>query len=478
MEYRKELSEKSKKLIASQFKSDIHNTSTGYYKKEVIFPITPKPNELKQKIKEFIPKYKEIKPYEMRINHLLSDQQKHDSSIMKKLIITPNKKNLELEAYRNRAKAIKDHCYDERGNFSSRKMHILEYSGLEYLNKSTNNHSNSKSIKDKRKLNRSFYLHKIPKTVNIDLNDNENYNERYSTINYNEDKKKDKDKTIKRVYLKYNNNKVNINSRNRNKINITNSFSDISDKGYNSINNIKCKGKRNTDINLTDVNINKSINNNNNLKTSNYSPVKKNKINQKIYFHPKELNKVFYTQTNNPVKSNRSNKNDRDNEEKEYFNIEIKNFEPLNKKASLNDEKKIKEIFYKNGLHIYDFNVDGMNLLSTEKKMEAKLRKNKNDENFDKNYRKAIKELSKINIVINKREILNKKGFESKILHKKRQGTPGKVLYKNKETKDTNTKLNTGFGFKRDKNIQPQNNKDYKNHYNYKMTYFNHNNKK
>ena len=56
MENRKELSEKSKKLIAKQFKSDILNISTGYYKKENIFPITPKPNESKQKVKEFIPK--------------------------------------------------------------------------------------------------------------------------------------------------------------------------------------------------------------------------------------------------------------------------------------------------------------------------------------------------------------------------------------------------------------------------------------
>ena len=53
MENRKELSEKSKKLIAKQFKSDILNISTGYYKKENIFPITPKPNESKQKVKEF-----------------------------------------------------------------------------------------------------------------------------------------------------------------------------------------------------------------------------------------------------------------------------------------------------------------------------------------------------------------------------------------------------------------------------------------
>ena len=56
MEYRRELSEKSKKLIAMQFKSDILNVSTGYYKKENIFPITPKPNESRQKMKEFTPK--------------------------------------------------------------------------------------------------------------------------------------------------------------------------------------------------------------------------------------------------------------------------------------------------------------------------------------------------------------------------------------------------------------------------------------
>ena len=52
MEYRKELSEKSKKLIAKQFKSDILNRSTGYYKTENILPITSKPNEKKNKFKK------------------------------------------------------------------------------------------------------------------------------------------------------------------------------------------------------------------------------------------------------------------------------------------------------------------------------------------------------------------------------------------------------------------------------------------
>ena len=116
MENRKELSEKSKKLIAKQFKSDILNISTGYYKKENIFPITPKPNESKQKVKEFIPKYKKITPTEMHYNNLLSDQQKHNDLIMQNLKTIHNKRNPELESMRKRAKTIKDNCYDERGN--------------------------------------------------------------------------------------------------------------------------------------------------------------------------------------------------------------------------------------------------------------------------------------------------------------------------------------------------------------------------
>ncbi len=185
MEYRKELSEKSKKLIASQFKSDIHNTSTGYYKKEVIFPITPKPNELKQKIKEFIPKYKEVPPSEMRLNNLLSDQQKHNSKIMQNLKTINNKKNQELEIIRQREKLIKDNCYDTRGNFSARKRRLFEFYGVEGIEKmhsAAHSRSNSKSIKDTRKLNRSFFMNRIPKNLHIYNNDNESLKDKYSNI--------------------------------------------------------------------------------------------------------------------------------------------------------------------------------------------------------------------------------------------------------------------------------------------------------
>lgn len=483
MENRKELSEKSKKLIAMQFKSDILNTSTRYYKKEKIFPITPKPNELRLKMEEFTPKYKEIKPSEMHFNNLMSDIQKHDSLIMKQLKITPIKKNPQLEAYRQRAKIIREHCYDERGNFSAKKMRLLDFYGIESINNRAYNQSNSKSIRETRKQNRSFFIHKIPKNLDFYSDNNEDHNlydlnsDKYSNTNYNDDNNGE-------IYLNYNDDNYNKISRNRNTNNLVYCSSGISNKELNSVNNNYKNSEKmdypriKTDINfITDVNVNKSTNNNLNVIKYPRDKSNKEKINQKKNSHPKELNKVLYKQANKPGKSNKKNKSERVNEEKEYYNIEIKNLEPLKIRDHLNDEKKIKEIFHKNGLDIYDFNHNDMNFLSKEKKMEAKLNKNKKDENFDKNYRKTIRELSKINIVIHKKEILNKKGLGNKVVHKKRRGTPGAVLFKNKELKDENTKLNTGFGFKRDKNIQPQDNNNYKNNYNYKMTYFNHNKK-
>ena len=482
MENRKELSEKSKKLIAMQFKSDILNTSTGYYKKEKIFPITQKPNELRPQIEEFTPKYKEIKPSEMHFNNLMSDIQKHDSIIMKQLKITPIKKNPQLEAYRQRARIIRDHCYDERGNFSAKKMLLLDFYGIESINNRTYNQSNSKSIKETRKQNRSFFIHKIPKNLDFYSDNSEDNNlyglnsDKYSNRNYNDDNNGE-------IYLNYNDDKFNKISRNRNTNNLVYSSYGISNKEVNSVNNnYKNREKMDyprikTDINFTVVNTNKTINSNLNVIKYPREKTNKEKIAQKKYFHPKELNKVLYRQANKLGKIKRINKNERGNEEKEYYNIEIKNLEPLKIRDYLNDEKKIKEIFHKNGLYIYDFNHNGMNFLYNEKKMEAKLSKNKKDENFDKNYRKVIRELSKINIVIHKKEILNKKGLGNKVVRKKRKGTPGAVLFKNKELKDENTKLNTGFGFNRDKNIQPQDNNNYKNNYNYKMKYFNHNKK-
>ena len=161
MENRKELSEKSKKLIAKQFKSDILNKNSGYYKKENIYPITSKPNELKINIKEFIPQFKEEKPYERKFNNLLSDKQRNNSFILKYKNIAPNK-NKELEIIRKRNKTIKDNCLDNKGNLSCRKRYILEFYGIQKLNNTFDHNINIiKKDKDKeesRNLNKEIII--------------------------------------------------------------------------------------------------------------------------------------------------------------------------------------------------------------------------------------------------------------------------------------------------------------------------------
>ena len=130
------------------------------------------------------------------------------------------------------------------------------------------------------------------------------------------------------------------------------------------------------------------------------------------------------------------------------------------------DKKKLNQLFLKNGLHLYDFKDEGMNIASNDNnKFEAKLRKNKKDENFEKNYNKVIRELNKINIKVNRCGMNNDNCLFNKF-SKIRKGTPGKNLKKN------NTNIN--YGIKRDKGIQPQKNPDYKNGYKYNLNYFNH----
>ena len=102
--------------------------------------------------------------------------------------------------------------------------------------------------------------------------------------------------------------------------------------------------------------------------------------------------------------------------------------------------------------------------------------------NFEKNYKNALKILEINGIKVDKNQILNEKGFQNKVIKKKRKGTPGRVLYDNRFHKDENTKINTGkknnkILKKKSKNIRPQNNNDYKNNYKYKEKYFNHNKK-
>ena len=503
MENRKELSEKSKQLIAKQFKSDILNKSTGYYKKENIFPITSKPNELKIKLDKFIPHFNEIKPAERRFNNLLSDKQRNNSFILKHKNLEPNK-NPELEIKRKRAKTIKDNCYDEKGNFSSKRRYIFEFYGIDKLNlnKIDDNQINNIEImkeedfpkekenekgKEKEKYN---YKHQnnikrrrikelILKSRNIN-NEDDDENECCSNIKPNHERLKTFNEENDKFLLTFNekNNKTtlllnNIDEKHLNKIS----------RNKNSIinYNLNLSSYANNEIQNTVSNIKNPEKSHNRIRTDiNFPNIYSYNVREMPKYHSKDISKLFYTTTNFPVKNIRIKKPD--NKEKEYFNLEFKN-NKNNPDENYNkmDKKNIKEIFYKNGLHLYDLNEDGMNILSTEKKIEAKLRKNKDDINFEKNYKNALKILEKNGIKVDKNQILNEKGFQNKVIKKKRKGTPGRVLYDNRFHKDENTKINTGkknkILKKKNKKIIPQNNNDYKNNYKFKEKYFNHNKK-
>ena len=100
----------------------------------------------------------------------------------------------------------------------------------------------------------------------------------------------------------------------------------------------------------------------------------------------------------NKINTKKTTTNNQNFENDDFF-IEITNENNNTKKSNvIVDKKKLKQIFLKNGLHIYNFNENATNILSNNEKFEAKLRKNKEDENFDKNYRNVVRELNKINM--------------------------------------------------------------------------------
>ena len=480
MENRKELSEKSKKLIAKQFKSDILNKSTGYYKKENIFPITSKPNELKIKLKEFVPHFEEIKAVERHFNNLLSDKQRNNSFIIKHKRIIQNK-NEELEIQRKRAKTIKDNCYDKKGNFSCKKRYILEFYGFDNLNNNFE-HNNINTIKNdeeeninkekenkddniniiKNKINinksrkyRNKIKEKILKSRNIEINREENF---CIKPNYDEEKFNTVNNNIKINNSVFNDNNEKIyydktprkrNLRNEDIIEDTLTYTNFPNKIFNRIK---------TDIHYPGMYLNNTV-----------SDIYKK---TKNFFHAKDLTNIFYTKTEFPIKNLKLKKRETNKEDKEYFNLEFKSKDSLENLT----QKNIKEIFYNNGLHLYDINEDKMNVLIPEKKLEAKLRKKIDDNNFENNYKKAIKLLEKKGIIVDKVKISNERGFQNKIIvKKKRKGTPGTILYDNRFHKDENTKINTGTNIdfkRRSKHFVPQYDINYKNLVKYKESYF------
>ena len=354
MENRKELSEKSKKLIAKQFKSDILNKSTGYYKKENIYPITSKPNELKIKLKEFVPHFQEVKAVERHFNNLLSDKQRNNSFIIKHKKIIQNK-NEELEIKRKRAKTIRDNCFDKKGNFSCKKRYIFEFYGIDNLNNTFDYNNNinintiknneeeknnkEKEIKDythnsninKESINKSRkYKNKLKekflKSRNIEINREENfcikpsyYEEKYNTMNNNID--------LNNSFFNDNNKELFYNkiTRNKNQINdddiMQNTFTNT-----NAYNYKKMFNRMRTDIHYPGMYLNNTVN----------DIYKK----QKNFFHARDLSNIFYTKNECPIPNPRIKKQFLENKDKEHFVLEFKS---KDSQENLN-QKNIKEM--------------------------------------------------------------------------------------------------------------------------------------
>ena len=425
MEFRKEKSEKSKEWIRNQFKSDIFNIDTGYYKTENILPVTSKPNQRQKKV-DFIPKYKEIKHYERHFNDLLSDQQKR-SSIIRKIKPNPSRKNYDLEMRRNRSKEILENCYDNRGVFSAKKLYLLEFYGKEKLNTICNderkrNYQSNKSIREKRNTSKNKYLfnkkilsQNLPQELDIDSIDNEN-----------------RIQNLKNNFIDNYNDTYQVN----------NTINNINVMKYNLYPNIK--KQKETNYESPKNKFYKKSFSIKNINTSNINNIKPTDKQEKKYYGHRDLTKVFSTENSNPIvkKLKKIDKVANKNDEKDYYDIEIKN---IDSEQNI-DDKKVKEIFYKNGLHMYDINNDGLNGFFREKKIEAKIRKDRNDEGFDKKYRKVVKELDKYKIEMDEWKINDEKGFLNKNGRKKRRGTPGNALHnRNLGKHNDNNKLNTGF---------------------------------
>ena len=425
-----------KKMIKKQlYQSDIFNIKTEYYKTENISPITPKPTEVNKTIKKFIPNSRKIRRSKT-IKLDLLDNFSNKRIRLNHLSFPLKRQYSEIQILRKYAKTMRDNCFDERGNFSAKKRFMFEFYGKEGRNNifgdKNKDLKKNKSIKEKRQSSR-----KIP---NINLNNlkdsdgelknknvkNKNYKRIYSYDNINTkeknidiNKQNNKKKLEFTPYKKSENEKINNIIEEDNKKSIQKKFKYLKSKE-------KINGGNN------------SIKNSLNIKTL------KNKLKVKI--------------------NNSKNKTQSENDD--YY-IEIKNENIESKKNNIFvDKKRLKQIFLKNGLHLYNFNDNGANILSSNLKYEAKIRKNKADENFDNNYRNVVRELKKININVHRCGMV----YDNCIFNKNskiRKGTPGKDLKKNM------AKLN--YGIKRDKYILPQQNQDYKNGYKYNLNHFNHN---
>ena len=399
MEFRKEKSEKSKELIKNHSKSNIFNIDTGYYKTEKIFPISPKPNEIGLRLKEFSPKYKEVKHFQRKFENLLSDYQKRSTNYLS-LSPIQSIKHIDLEKQRTRNKEIKGYCYDKQGNFSSRKLYILDL----YRSRDVINNSNKKYFLPKNENKKN--------NISINVNNNKSIKEKRKNKN-----KKNFISSLHKQKIVINDNKNCINNLSINKTNFTIKQCDKKELKEKEIKNInKCEKMNN--------NINSDIDKINSLITKLSTSQKKETLNyiKKLIDNNDKIKEKNKTKENNTIKQYNSPKQNylrTQNKNKvpqdyDLLNIEIKN----KNKEEIIDRKKVKNILFKNGLHVFDIDENEGNLFLYENNtIKAKIRKNKGDENFENKFKKAVKEFDKINIKLNKYKVSYGK--------KKRKGTPG-----------------------------------------------------
>ena len=399
MEFRKEKSAKSKELIKIHSKSNIFNIDTGYYKTENIYPISPKPNEIGKRLIEFTPKYKEIKHFQRKFENSLSDQQKRFTNILN---LRPNQsiKHMDLEKQRTRNREINGYCFDKKGNFSSKKLYIMDLYGTRdiinnniknyffYNNKNDKSSIKNKSIKDKRK--NLFQRNKTGKKMSLlhkqkIMNSNSINNLSINKTNF----------TIKKTVKE----EKDINNKNHRKIN------NNLNKDIDKINSLIMK--------LSTNQTKQTINYIKNLIENNNSNNNKNKENNKI---TKIQNQNVINKSHIIKSKHLKTQAQKESQDYEIYNIEIKN---VNKEQAI-DEKKIKNILFKNGLHAYNFDVNEGNLFLYENNtIRANLRKMKGDEYFNERIKKVEK-------ILNKNKInLNIKKYCTNYGKKKRKGTPG-----------------------------------------------------
>ena len=486
---------KQQKIIYDKFfKSDILNEKSGYFKTEKIFKVTPKPNESRPKVKEYVPKYSAINPKERRQIDLLDAEQKLN---LKMNLLNLNNNNINPK--KKLRQIINDNCYDDKGIFSARKRLLLEFYGME-----------------------QNYEEKLNKTVrytnkNNKLEDDFSEDDDKSRV-FSETKKKNYDniKTTRNkkpigIYKKYLTAFKPLNEKKKEEdfINLNDKNKDEKRQSIGSLKNSLCssvkieknydnKTHKRTSTNISQdmkyfIDFNKVNNNYYNFdkdKTNLIKNMTKNKIKRKFSSKTTEINKKNnkkskpvidpYISRNNNFKRYKKTLSNakKNNDNKNYYNIEIGNKASLlnNNGNSLYDIKTIKEIFYNNGIHAYDIRDDSIkNIFGNENKINLKIRKDKDDPLFDENYEKAVLELNKLKAEIKKFENDDAKYAKKK----KRQGTPGiELKRKNKEDSEEerkvkeNKEMNKGNIHQKKRDIAPVVNSGYKNNYYYQYNFF------